>query len=242
MRSSKSSSTFTGSTLRDPRQGALRALKFAAIALGVGLVMSAGAARAGDDEEDDMTFEEKIIDNLMSGLGAKSMQKPGIDYRERSPLVVPPKLDLPPPAEAEAKAAPNWPKDPDEKRRKEAAADRKKQRKLTPQESARALSPSELNAVKTPAATREVGDSIQPGVTSNPSMSPSQLGYSGSLFGMFKGNSGEEKKFTSEPPRGSLVDPPPGYQTPSPNYAYGSGPDNSRRTYYDIQSGKEKTQ
>jgi hypothetical protein len=54
------------------------------------------------------------------------------------------------------------------------------------------------------------------------------------------GNSSEEKKFTSEPPRSSLVEPPPGYQTPSPNYAYGAGPDKSRRTYFDIMSGKEK--
>ena len=82
--------------VRDPRSGFWQALKLSAAALGVGLVvMSAGAARAGDDDDEDdgMTFEEKIIDNLMSGIGAKSMEKPGIEYRERSPLVVPPKLD-----------------------------------------------------------------------------------------------------------------------------------------------------
>src|SRR5207237_7688157 len=123
MRSSKTSV----SMVRDPRQRIWRALKLSAVALGIGLVMSAGAVRAGDDgdDEDDMTFEEKLIDNLMSGIGAKSMEKKGIEYRERSPLVVPPKLELPPPAETPAKAAPNWPKDPDEKRRKEAIAQRK---------------------------------------------------------------------------------------------------------------------
>ena len=105
--------------LRDSQWGFWRALKLSAVALGIGLVMSTGAARAGDDDEDDdMTFEEKLIDNLMTGLGAKSMEKPGIEYRERSPLVVPPKLDLPPPAATEAAVAPNWPKDPDERRRK----------------------------------------------------------------------------------------------------------------------------
>jgi hypothetical protein len=222
----------------------LQALKVAAIALGIGLVMSAGVARAGDDDdEDDMTFEEKIIDNLMTGLGAKGMQKPGIDYRERSPLVVPPKLDLPPPASAEAKTAPNWPKDPDEKRRKQAAAERKKAKKpASPEEAARPLSPSELDAGRTAAAPRENNDPIQPGVSNNPSLSPAQLGYNGGLWGMFKGNSAESKQFTSEPPRQSLVEPPSGYQTPSPNYAYGTGPDNSRRTYYDIMTGTEKQQ
>ena len=228
----------------DLRPGFLRALKFAAVALGIGLVMSTGAVRAGDDDdEDDMTFEEKLIDNLMNGLGAKSMEKPGIDYRERSPLVVPPKLDLPPPASADAKAAPNWPNDPDEKRRKQAAAERKKNGKAKSlQEAARPLTPAEMNVGRTAAAPREGNEPVQQGVSTNPSLSPAELGYTGGLWGMFKGNSAESKPFTSEPPRQSLVEPPAGYQTPSPNYAYGTGPDNSRRTYYDIMSGKEKQQ
>jgi hypothetical protein len=220
-------------------------LKLTAVALGVGLVMSAGVARAGDDDEDDdMTFEEKLIDNLMSGIGAKSMEKKGIEYRERSPLVVPPKLDLPPPAETQAKNAPNWPKDPDEKRRKEAIAARKKEAKATESwQAARPLTPTELNVGRTAAPERTSNDPIQPGTNANPSLSPAQLGFTGGLWNMMKGgNSSEEKTFTSEPPRQSLVEPPPGYQTPSPNYAYGAGPDKSRRMYYDIMSGKEKEQ
>jgi hypothetical protein len=207
--------------------------------------MSAGVARAGDDDEDDdMTFEEKLIDNLMSGIGAKSMEKKGIEYRERSPLVVPPKLDLPPPAETQAKNAPNWPKDPDEKRRKEAIAARKKEAKATESwQAARPLTPTELNVGRTAAPERTSNDPIQPGTNANPSLSPAQLGFTGGLWNMMKGgNSSEEKTFTSEPPRQSLVEPPPGYQTPSPNYAYGAGPDKSRRMYYDIMSGKEKEQ
>ena len=48
---------------------------FAAIALGVGLVMAAGPVRAGDDDdEDDKTFEEKIIDNIMTGIGGTNME------------------------------------------------------------------------------------------------------------------------------------------------------------------------
>ena len=74
-----------------------RALRLAAIALGIGLVMAAGPVRAGDDDDDDKTFEEKIIEGIMAGIGGTNMENKGIDYRERSPLVVPPKLDLPPP-------------------------------------------------------------------------------------------------------------------------------------------------
>ncbi|UPK40670.1 hypothetical protein IVB18_43390 [Bradyrhizobium sp. 186] len=240
MRSSETSI----SMVRDPRQGIWRALKLSAVALGIGLVMSAGAARAGDDDDDDMTFEEKLIDNLMSGIGAKSMEKPGIEYRERSPLVVPPKLDLPPPAETQAKAAPNWPKDPDEKRRKEAIAARKKAVKATENwQAAQPLTPAEMKAGQTAAAPRTNNDPIQPGTNGNPSLMPAELGYSGGLWNMMKGgNSSESKSFTTEPPRQSLVEPPAGYQTPSPNYAYGSGPDKSRRTYFDIMSGKDKEQ
>ena len=84
-----------------------RALRLAVVAVGVGLVMTAGAARAQDDDEDDKTFEEKIIENIMTGIGGTNMEHKGIDYRERSPLVVPPQLDLPPPAAADrAWAAP----------------------------------------------------------------------------------------------------------------------------------------
>ena len=64
--------------------------RLTAIALGVGLVMAAGPVRAADDEEDDeKTFEEKVIEGIMRGIGGTNMENRGIDYRERSPLVVP---------------------------------------------------------------------------------------------------------------------------------------------------------
>ena len=84
--------------VRKSSKALTRALRLAVIALGIGLVMTAGAARAQDDDEDDKTFEEKMIEGIMAGIGGTNMENHGIDYRERSPLVVPPKLDLPPPA------------------------------------------------------------------------------------------------------------------------------------------------
>src|ERR1700738_2712464 len=103
----------SGWIVQNSSEALTRALRLAVVALGVGLVMTAGAARAEDDE-DDKTFEEKVIEGIMAGIGGTNMENRGIDYRERSPLVVPPKLDLPPPASAsrEVKDA-NWPKDPD---------------------------------------------------------------------------------------------------------------------------------
>jgi hypothetical protein len=217
-----------------------RALRLAAIALGVGLVMAAGPVRAADDEdEDDKTFEEKIIEGIMAGIGGTNMENRGIDYRERSPLVVPPKLDLPPPTGAAAEVtAPNWPKDPDEQRRKAAREARKKENK-DPREASRILTPAELNVGRTAAPRRNNNDPVQPGNSyNNPILSPSQLGYTGNLSNLFGGSKTETATFKEEPTRDSLTQPPPGYQTPSPNFAYGTGPKESLNKEYNPAKGK----
>jgi hypothetical protein len=205
-----------------------RAAGFTVVACGIGLVVAAGPVRAADnDDEDDKTFEEKIIDNIMSGIGGTNMENRGIEYRERSPLVVPPKLSLPPPGTAAAEAkVPNWPKDPDEARRKAFIAARKKaDKEKDPQQSSRVLMPSELDKKTTTRSTG--GDSVERPGSAPVLLSPSQLGYEGGLFGFFKGNKSESAEFKGEPPRDSLTQPPVGYQTPSPNFAYGTGPKES---------------
>jgi hypothetical protein len=207
-----------------------RALRLLACAAGIGLCLAASAARAQDDEEDDTPFEDKIIRNLMSGIGGTNMDNKGIDYRERSPLVMPPKIDLPPPETAKAdKPVPNWPNDPSVKQRKEAR-EAAKQRKADVFEMNRSLTPSELapkraktardTTVQQPGSPNGYG-----GNAGGPMLEPSQLGFKSGMFSnIFKGNSAEEAKFSSEPTRESLTQPPPGYQTPSPNYSYGTGP------------------
>ena len=218
-----------------------RALRLSAVALGVGLLMASNVARAQDDDED-KTFEEKIIDGIMAGIGGTNMDNRGIDYRERSPLVVPPKLDLPPPESVKGEIKdPNWPKDPDEKRRKEAIAARKKASPKSLTEAARPLTPDELNAGRTAAPARTNNDPVKPGDVPNPMLSPAQLGYTGGLFNMFKGNKPESVPFTGEPTRETLTQPPAGYQTPSPNFAYGTGPNDQKPlgTHLDVMTGKE---
>ncbi len=225
-----------------------RALRLSAVALGVVLLV-AGAARAGDDDEDDKTFEEKVIEGIMKGMGATNMDNSDIDYRERSPLVVPPKIDLPPPTSASAeKPAPNWPKDPDEARRRAEIAKRKKDKNDTRDavqksiEASRVLSPSELNAAgqkpTTTAQDVKNSDSLKPGDAGGNPLMPSDLGYSGGFMGMFKGNKMEATEFKQEPPRESLTQPPPGYQTPSPNFMYGTGPKESLNKEYNPAAGK----
>lgn len=222
--------------------GALtRARRLAIVILGVGLVMTAGVARAEDDDDDDKTFEEKVIENIMSGLGGTRMENRGIEYRERSPLVVPPKIELPPPESvADEVKTKNWPKDPDEARRKAAIAARKKENK-DPLESSRRLTSSELNVGKTAAPARTNNNPNQPGASNNnPILSPAQLGYTGGLFkNIFGGNANETAPFSGEPTRETLTQPPTGYQTPSPNYAYGTGPRESNNKQFDVLTGKE---
>lgn len=132
---------------------------------------------------------------------------------------------------------PNWPKDPDLQRRKEEIAASRK-RKPSPEEAARPLTPSELAAGRTAPTKRASNDPIQPGVNNNPILSPSQLGFTGGFSSIFGGSKTETAPFTGEPSREALTQPPSGYQTPSPNYAYGTGPKESLNKEYNPAAGK----
>ena len=218
-----------------------KALRLSAVVLGVGLLMAAGAARAGDDDEDDdKTFEEKVIEGIMKGMGATNMENSSIDYRERSPLVVPPKLDLPPPASAAAeKTAPNWPKDPDEARRKAAIAARKKEGTKDPRK-ARTCP----DAVRTRGGqdhadrAHRTTNPIQPGDDEQSGAQPIPTRLYGGFGNIFGGNKTETAPFKGEPTRDSLTQPPPGYQTPSSSFAYGTGPKESLNKEYNPAQGK----
>jgi len=224
----------------------VRAMRLAAIVLGVGLVVGAGQVRAQDDvdedEENQKPFERSVIDNVMSSIGGKRIEDGTINYRERSPLVIPSKTDvLPPPASRKTQLAPNWPKDPDEAERKRLREEASKPA-MSPEQARMPLMPSEL-AARTPKKRKE--EAAAASTSNNPStssymLSPSQLGYKGGLFSnMFNsGNKEETAPFTGEPERSELTEPPKGYQTPSPNFAYGTGPIKGKELVCDSASGQ----
>ncbi len=110
-----------GRTGQNPSIIAMRAFGLAVFSLSVSLVVTT-TARAGDDR----TFSEKMMDGFYGTIRGTNMDNHGIDYRERSPLVVPPTLDLPPPVSANDAPVANWPKDPDERQRKAVIAAKKK--------------------------------------------------------------------------------------------------------------------
>lgn len=206
---------------------ALRALVACAVA---GLILGGGItskAYAADDEDD--AIDIKMLRSVMRGLGLKRGDEESIDYRERSPLVVPPSLELPPPEDpALAQRNPEWPDDPDIRKARQAV---KRQKKIIEwSDESRALRPDELNrgiprggpaSDQAPTKTAEESQRV---------LSAKELGFKGwgSLRQMFGAAPKEETgAFSEEPKRTELTQPPPGYLTPSPEQPYGVGKDSS---------------
>ena len=188
------------------------------------LPVAASAQQAQDDED---TFEQKIIKNILGGMGV-DVGRPGIDYRERSPLVIPPTRDLPPPqAAGTSNTNPAWPREADRK----VVIRNNKNVRATPDEpgSESALTPNELRQGINPRAPRVTDPSQTMGsieeANAGRQLSPTQLNNKG----IFNWNAlmgthlNEQAKFEKEPERGALTQPPAGYQTPSSAYPYGAG-------------------
>jgi hypothetical protein len=202
-------------------------------ALGVCMVLAVVPARAADDDDDAKApLDTQIMRKIMSGLGfQRDGDYNGINYQERAPLVIPPGLSsLPPPEKPGAAVVnnPSWPVDPDLKRKKEAAAAERKSRVNADeqlQREQRALRPDEMTPGPKPrdmpAPSAAGSASVSPNGYGS-QLSPSELGYRGSIWDkMFGDNGGEVGQFTGEQARTSLTAPPPGYQTPSPDQPYG---------------------
>lgn len=186
-------------------------------------VLAVVPARAADDEEEP-SFDQKIFSNFMRSLGLQDGTDRGIDYRERSPLVIPPANALPPPEQSVTVKNPNWPVDPEIKERKRAkAASRRPLGVDEWAEAARPLRPDELNRGPRTDSARNAG-ATSPETSARP-MNSRDLGYTGGLFSSMFGSKTEVAPFTGEPPRSSLTEPPLGYQTPSAAAPYGLGKD-----------------
>ena len=101
--------------------------------------------------------------------------------------------------------------DADQKRKREETTRRRDE-----VEESRPLRPNELNVgsanrSRTPGANEADFDG----------KNRTDSGATGSIFGsMFSGKKDEVKKFTQEPARTTLTEPPVGYQTPSPDQPY----------------------
>jgi len=197
------------------------------LTLGAAALLLTGAARAADDED---SIDQKVMRSIMDGLGFKRDGEATINYQERAPLVLPPSRALPPPEQADAATAnnPAWPKDPDVARRKaDAAAEKNRNVSDEREREQNPLRPDQLTPGGRPKKKQvRTDDGYEPPASGfGNQLLPSQLGASNTTVwnSMFGGKKEETAKFTGEPPRSSLTDPPPGYQTPSPDQPYGLG-------------------
>jgi hypothetical protein len=217
----------TKQTRRNARAGVLALVLLA--------VFAQGSARSEDDDDKNSIWnlDQRFLEAFAKGLGLVKGGDPSVDYRERSPLVVPPNRNLPAPQSVPKRAA-EWPVDPDIKRREDSASRKKLDRRGYDEDYAnRALLPSELNppgAKQGSSKTRKSGDEREDDQPSN--FTPWQLGYSGGLFSWSALGFGDKEEygtFKKEPQRRSLTEPPVGYQTPSPGQPYGIGKSSAPR-------------
>ncbi|CAA2138039.1 hypothetical protein [Methylobacterium bullatum] len=147
--------------------------------------------------------------DTLSSIGLIEPEKPAITYRERAPLVMPPKLDgkaLPPPRAATA--TPQWPKDPEIVQRDRELADAKKPISRGAQgrmsDNNMTLSLDEMRG----------GRRADASVRTEPGR-PESDGASSSIwspFDIFGKREDKAQPILAEPDRDTLTDPPNGYR------------------------------
>jgi hypothetical protein len=114
------------------RNPARRLAITAAFAVLTGGLMAGTPAQALDDGNQGLFDTIKGIAGSAIGFGLGSSDEdepPRIEYRERAPIVLPPKMDLPQPGSSVAARNPNWPKDYEISRREKSALARAREQK-----------------------------------------------------------------------------------------------------------------
>ena len=182
----------------------------AACALWLGL--AAAPARAGDDGAAPLWVGIASI----FGFGGDSGQDP-IEYRDRARLVLPPKVELPPPAASPTKGNAAWPLDPDVQRRKKEKAEKDNYVFIPVRKRTSPVPMGTSHSVVTVSATTGQGPTERP-CTNGPGQacqtrpSPSMNWNPLTWVGL------EKKPQTvlgPEPDRDWLTDPPKGYREPA---------------------------
>jgi hypothetical protein len=190
-----------------------------ALALALLTIVTGRPAIAQEDPDDPykdsvLNTDKRILDGVLSVFGLAPASQEVITYRERSPLVVPPSGDLPPPEKDNVAKNPAWPVPPEVKLRKlDAAAARQN---FAVDEG------KPITGTKRDVRYKTPEDKTEEGPSGKKTKEPDFL--SALLTGKLPlGNSNKDEvgSFTGEPPRQTLTDPPVGYQTPSPAAPYG---------------------
>ncbi|HEX2554161.1 MAG TPA: hypothetical protein VHL98_10685 [Microvirga sp.] len=148
--------------------------------------------------------EGVAMKSILGSMGIIPKDRPPIEYRERAPLVVPPKLELRAPLDhgSVETRVPNWPKDPDVVARQRDAADSRK----AVRENSR-LSPDEIQSGR---RAQTAGRPIER-PTEKSTLTPDEL------RSMDPRTSTKPVLAGVEPERRSLTEPPSGYRKPASN-------------------------
>ncbi len=193
-----------------------RRLMMAAAACSL-LAVSSASVMAQDDDEP--TFEQELFQKLLG------RNKPAIDYRERSPLVIPPSAELPAPGAgggAAVQSSAAWPEDADLKARKKKAGRSIRGADESDRAASALMSPDEIRRGKVARSERKRSVTLSDNESARV-LRPDEIGGKQySLFQLFGKSMTTEKPqpFTGEPVREVLTEPPPGYRTPSPAQPY----------------------
>ncbi|WP_230532736.1 hypothetical protein [Microvirga roseola] len=176
----------------------MKGMKILGCAGALGLLIAATGAQAEEGE---------AIKSLLGSIGIIPKEKPPIVYNERAPLVLPPKMDLRPPAPGSSEAA-NWPKDPDVAARRKAAAEARKpytETELYKNSNAKPLSIEEMRAGRNPnnyvsSVPGPVGGQAEKSI-----MTPDELrSFRTTDETVQLSGDGLERRYLSDPPAGLL--------------------------------------
>jgi hypothetical protein len=150
--------------------------------------------------------------NMMANMGLIPPEKDPIRYRERAPLVLPPKMELPAPAGPDTLAVnnPAWPKDPDVESKKRRAAEER-----TPVTYSETRRMSENNPRLTPEEMRSgrsasVGAPLDPKLHRGDNARDVLLLSPQELASMAKKDDDADPQLGNEPARKTLTEPPTG--------------------------------
>ncbi|WP_414471882.1 hypothetical protein [Microvirga sp. M2] len=153
--------------------------------------------------------EGEAVKSLLGSIGIIPKEKDPIIYNERAPLVLPPKMDLPPPVAsygAEASNA-NWPKDPDLAARRKAAKEAKTpytESELHKLSEGKRLSIDEIRAGRNPNSRDALPQPSGGWGKENSRMTPDELRAFGKNQKVELEGNGLERRYLSDPPANLL--------------------------------------
>jgi len=178
----------------------MKGMKIFGLAGALALLFAASSASAQEGE---------AVKSLLGSIGIIPKEKEPIIYNERAPLVLPPKMDLPPPAPAggaEANNA-NWPKDPDVAARRKAAREARTpytESELYKLSEGKRLSIDEIRAGRNPNSRDALPQPSGGWGKENSRMTPEELRSFATNKNVELEGDGLERRYLSDPPQNLL--------------------------------------